>query len=141
MSALPLGVLLACAVAGLLLAGLGVWIAARRRRRRPAPETIRAARTPRTRPRHFYGSVFRPGAQACRFARALEDDRFLMGEEPRIPLAGCDQGACSCRLIPVDDRRSRQDRRLRFSAWGDDFDPGSDTSEPRPPRGDDRRRG
>jgi hypothetical protein len=120
-----------------LFAGIVLWLRAGRREK--APPVVRTARPPRRRPRHFYGSVFQPGTQACRFARALSEQRFLMGEEPRIPVPGCDQGNCACRLIPTDDRRSKRDRRLRFSAWGDDFDPGSESNEPRPPRGRDRR--
>lgn len=85
-----------------------------RPRNKPAPKPI-VSRRPAKRPRHYYGVVFRPGPASCRFANALRDQRFLSEEAPRLPIAGCDAGRCECLLIPTDDRRGSQDRRLRFS--------------------------
>jgi len=64
-------------------------------------------------------------------------ERFLSEEAPRVPLHGCDQPQCLCRLVPVDDRRSDRDRRDRFSAYGD-IDPELDRKHHA--RGPDRRR-
>ncbi len=44
-------------------------------------------------------------ADACAVAKASKDNRFLSGEAPRLPLAGCDANCCDCRYAHFDDRR------------------------------------
>ncbi|HUF21745.1 MAG TPA: hypothetical protein VMP00_13455 [Burkholderiales bacterium] len=62
----------------------------------------------------YHAVSIRPGAPACRVARDLEDQRFLSGSAPRIPLAGCDVSDCSCRFAHHDDRRAGDDRRTPY---------------------------
>jgi hypothetical protein len=44
-------------------------------------------------------------ARVCRTARGLQGQRYLAGEAPRLPLAGCDSPGCTCRYRHFDDRR------------------------------------
>lgn len=56
-----------------------------------------------------------PGLVPCPAARELRDHRFLIGEEPPLPLADCTSRNCTCRLRQHPDRRSdgdHGDRRL-----------------------------
>lgn len=51
---------------------------------------------------------------ACAEAIASQGKRFLLKESPQLPLAGCNAATCGCRYEHHDDRRSEEDRRLRF---------------------------
>ena len=45
----------------------------------------------------------------------LQDEKFLAGEAPALPLADCNQRNCDCRYLDHDDRRSGEDQR---DGWG-----------------------
>jgi hypothetical protein len=48
-----------------------------------------------------------PGPGACAVAKRFANHRFLLGEAPSPPLAGCDmQGTCTCKFQKFADRRS-----------------------------------
>ncbi|MEQ1581645.1 MAG: hypothetical protein ABL964_13735 [Steroidobacteraceae bacterium] len=48
-----------------------------------------------------------PGPQACAVAKRFAKHRFLLGEAPSPPLAGCDmQGKCTCKFKKFPDRRT-----------------------------------
>jgi hypothetical protein len=48
-----------------------------------------------------------PGPMACAVAKRFAKHRFLLGEAPSPPLAGCDlQGSCTCKFRKMDDRRN-----------------------------------
>lgn len=56
-----------------------------------------------------------PGLVPCQAARELRDHRFLLGQEPSLPLADCTSKNCTCRLRQYLDRRhdsENGDRRL-----------------------------
>ncbi|MEQ8515734.1 MAG: hypothetical protein RIC38_09035, partial [Chromatocurvus sp.] len=56
-----------------------------------------------------------PGLVPCPAARELRDHRFLIGQEPSLPLADCTSKNCTCRLRQYVDRRhdsENGDRRL-----------------------------
>jgi hypothetical protein len=59
-----------------------------------------------------------PGAGACTGARRLRERRWLSGEAPRLPLAGCDSTRCQCRYRRHADRRDEEDRRNPINAMG-----------------------
>ncbi|MEY4932216.1 MAG: hypothetical protein RLZZ403_536 [Pseudomonadota bacterium] len=85
-------------------------------------EDPRKPRNPTMRPRPEFGSraapavnapsAYRaleiiPGPHACAVARRFAKHRFLLGEAPTPPLAGCDQqGACTCKFQKFPDRRT-----------------------------------
>lgn len=53
---------------------------------------------------------------ACDEAAALSTQRFVLGEAPQLPLAGCDRSNCKCRYRHHSDRRAGEgDRRLPYS--------------------------
>lgn len=52
---------------------------------------------------------------ACEAAKALEAQRILASEVPRIPLPECDAPDCKCRFRHHQDRRRREDRRGQTS--------------------------
>lgn len=43
---------------------------------------------------------------ACAAARTVAGRRFLLGEAPALPLAGCTAQTCTCRFFTYGDRRS-----------------------------------
>ena len=48
-----------------------------------------------------------PGPRACAVAKRFAKHRFLLGEAPSPPLAGCDQqGSCTCKFQKFPDRRT-----------------------------------
>lgn len=53
------------------------------------------------------------GSRCCEAARQMQDVRFLSGEAPKLPLPGCQAGACHCRYAHHADRREGSDRRNR----------------------------
>jgi len=72
-------------------------------------------------PQPFHAVAIKPGKQACAEAIAMKGRRFLSSEAPRLPLAGCRNGACTCVYQHYQDRRSRVERRdpygLRTASW------------------------
>jgi hypothetical protein len=52
-----------------------------------------------------------PCEQACRAARSLEGQRFLVVDAPVTPLNDCGSTKCRCRYVRFPDRRLGEDRR------------------------------
>lgn len=77
------------------------------------------------------GVSIRPGRQSCAAAQQLKDKRFLAGEAPALPLAGCDREKCDCRYAHHEDRREGIDRRDLFTTFGG-FRPESGAEKRRP---------
>ena len=77
------------------------------------------------------GVSIRPGQQSCAAAQQLKDKRFLAGEAPTLPLAGCDREKCDCRYAHHKDRREGIDRRDPFTTFGG-FRPESGAEKRRP---------
>jgi len=58
------------------------------------------------------GMAFQADAHCCNAAEGLNGKRFLIAEAPKVPLADCsDPALCKCKLRPIKDRRSGDDRR------------------------------
>lgn len=80
--------------------------------KKPAP-----AAAPRQRVRPVFHCVeVCAGEHACEAAGRLGNVRYLSGQAPGLPLAGCDAQACACRYIHHDDRRE-DDRRNPYGHW------------------------
>ena len=48
-----------------------------------------------------------PGVRHCAVAKRFAKHRFLLGDAPTPPLAGCDmQGTCTCKFQKYADRRT-----------------------------------
>ncbi len=74
----------------------------------------RTARTARTQTSNSYACVeIRYGRKACEAVQAIEGQRFLCAEAPRLPLQACD-AACTCTYVHHADRR-HQTRRSPYS--------------------------
>ena len=87
-------------------------------RRPKEKEKPRPAKTPTTRGKpdttyHAVSLKFLPSA--CDAAKAMEGERYLSAEAPKIPLPECDATTCKCRYVHHKDRRGRDDRR---NPWG-----------------------
>jgi hypothetical protein len=54
------------------------------------------------------------GHPSCEAAKQLGTLRFLTGQAPSIPLAGCDVRPCECRYSHYSDRRTGLDRRVEI---------------------------
>lgn len=63
----------------------------------------------------YAAKSFYPCLEACPAAWKLQDEKFLAGEVPALPLADCNQRNCDCRYLDHDDRRSGEDQR---DGWG-----------------------
>jgi hypothetical protein len=76
------------------------------------PQHSRAARVrDLKRPLDNYHCVeLRYRSDACDAVKQIGAKRFLPGEAPEVPVAGCDAAKCSCRYVHHDDRR-HNDRR------------------------------
>lgn len=61
----------------------------------------------------FHAVSIVPSARCCDTARQLQGIRFLSGEAPKLPLAGCQASSCTCRYSHHSDRREGSDRRNR----------------------------
>lgn len=48
---------------------------------------------------------------ACDAAKALDGQRILSSDAPRIPLPDCDSQTCKCKFVHYKDRRTGDDRR------------------------------
>ena len=99
------------------LAGVGLWLATRRRvAPRPAKAAAVAAAdlTPDQqlvalrRAGNIWGVqlAFPPG-QGCTAAREVQDTKYDLDRAPRLPLRGCDAPRCRCRYLPLRERRRR----------------------------------
>ena len=66
----------------------------------------------------YAGVSLWPCLEACPAAWKLQGERFLSGEKPTLPLAGCDQKTCDCRFREHDDRRADEDRRDNWGRFG-----------------------
>jgi len=80
--------------------------------KKPPPRTsaspaFGAPRTAPQAPNPYRALEIIPGPNACAVAKRFAKHRFLLGEAPTPPLAGCDlQGTCTCKFRKMDDRRS-----------------------------------
>ena len=59
----------------------------------------------------YHAVSVEPGPKCCEEARELEDQRFLAGAAPTLPLRKCDKASCTCRYVHHEDRRGTDDRR------------------------------
>lgn len=71
------------------------------------PEFGSHAATPVNAPSAYRALEIIPGPRACAVAKRFAKHRFLLGEAPTPPLAGCDQqGSCTCKFQKYADRRT-----------------------------------
>jgi hypothetical protein len=82
----------------------------------------------------FAGVELQVGSPACKAARALAGNVFLMHEAPALPLASCDAARCRCSF------EKRPDRREDSRRWEDHGVQATITSAVERRRGRDRRR-
>ena len=55
----------------------------------------------------FHGVEIVSSGECCEAITALVTDRYLSGEAPTLPVAGCDTpGTCACRYKKFTDRRT-----------------------------------
>jgi hypothetical protein len=54
------------------------------------------------------------GHPSCEAAKQLGTLRFLAGQAPSLPLAGCEVRPCECRYSHFSDRRTGLDRRVEI---------------------------
>jgi len=59
----------------------------------------------------FRAVSIKAGTGPCGAVKALQDERFLIGTVPHIPLAGCDMKSCTCKYVHHEDRRCPDDER------------------------------
>ncbi len=100
-------------------------------KRPPGPDRVGKVQ-PDTR---FHAVALENLSGACAAAYAIEGERFMPGEVPRIPLPECDVPVCNCLFVHHDDRRLAGNRRQRWT--GSIGKVGSAIKEQRD--GDDRR--
>jgi hypothetical protein len=61
---------------------------------------------PVAKPSQAYHAVsIQPGNPCCQRARALQGQRFLSRDAPRLPLKNCSRETCTCHYQHYDDRR------------------------------------
>jgi len=85
------------------------------------------------------GLAFEPDPHCCNAATKMKGRRFLIAEAPKVPLADCpDPALCKCKLRPVKDRRSGDDRRELVGALSTEMPIGDERSNRR--TGKDRRK-
>lgn len=77
------------------------------------PSLRPVARNPRQPPampasKRWHAVSIKPCTKACAAALKAEGVRFLAQDAPRLPLAGCDSSACTCRYRHYDDRRDAE---------------------------------
>jgi hypothetical protein len=73
-----------------------------------ASPTTGSTQTPRDAVRlsnPWHSVAIQPGPKRCKAAGRLLGHRFLSREAPGLPLADCDETACTCRYRHHDDRR------------------------------------
>ena len=55
--------------------------------------------------RKYHAVKVKAGKDACEWANALHDKRFLATEAPNLPLEDCDALECHCEYVHFKDRR------------------------------------
>lgn len=83
-----------------------------RSRRESASQPDRRQERRRDSPYHAVSVT--AGHPSCEAAKQLGTLRFLAGQAPGIPLAGCDVRPCECRYSHYADRRTGLDRRVEI---------------------------
>lgn len=119
----------------LLLLLLLLWLFIRRRSNRAASRPRKRA-NPKfavNKKSKFHAVSLRFSSNACAAAKALQGERFLATEAPKLPLADCDAHSCECHFTHHDDRRSGKDRRNPFTASGYSASTGRFAQERRSP--------
>lgn len=66
----------------------------------------RTVAKPNGRGTRYASAAIHCDATACAAARTITGRRFLLGETPALPLAGCNAQTCTCRYFTYGDRRS-----------------------------------
>lgn len=61
----------------------------------------------------YHAISVEPGPKCCKEVSELEDQRFLAGAAPSLPLRKCDKASCTCRYVHHSDRRSDEGRRAQ----------------------------
>ena len=80
-------------------------------RKPPTPETNRPRATPP--PPQFPAVSIKPGRPACEAALAAAEQRTLVREARKLPLADCTMhGQCACSFVKHSDRREGDERRV-----------------------------
>jgi hypothetical protein len=59
----------------------------------------------------FRAVSIKAGTGPCAAVKALQDERFLIGTVPHIPLADCGSKSCTCKYVHHEDRRLPDDER------------------------------
>ncbi len=105
-----------------LVALLIFWYFQRKRDARPTSTAKRTAaagdRRVSQESTEFHAVSIRSGRRACDAVKALEGQRILSNEAPRLPLPDCDIVDCECSYIHYRDRRAGKDRRTPFGSGG-----------------------
>ncbi len=124
-----------------LVALLIFWYFLRKRENRPAPPTTRAApkadRRVSQESTEFHAVSIRTGRRACDAVKALDGQRILSTDAPRLPLPDCDIVDCECSYVHYRDRRLGKDRRTPFGTGN--ISPITGTHEQERRSGDERR--
>ncbi len=110
-------------VVGVLFGAVAPFIVLQLQRRRDvARATVvsgHMTRSEAARPSNPYAAVsIRPCDHPCQAVLQMNHVRYLAIRAPRLPVAGCDHGQCSCRYIRHTDRRTPSDRRDNFARFG-----------------------
>ena len=96
-----------------LLSGIAYWILKSGKRRTPV--TVSSGRKTRAASKYHAVSIH-PGSRCCYAVQTTGDKRFLTsGRVPPLPLANCNSGACTCKYVRHEDRRTGLgDRRAAY---------------------------
>ena len=81
---------------------------------RPEPASWPERRQERRRDSPYHAVCVTAGHPSCVAAKQLATLRFLTGQAPSLPLAGCDVRPCECRYSHYADRRTGLDRRVEI---------------------------
>ena len=82
----------------------------RRNRARLDDEPIHVAHAQVKAERDFSGVSIAMSHRPCEAAKQTRNESYLKGQEPSLPLPGCDR-VCTCRYSYHEDRRRKEDRR------------------------------
>ena len=84
---------------------------------KPRRSRAAAAKRPVKRSSKYHAVSIHPGSRCCKAVQTTGDKRFLTsGRVPLLPLANCNSGACTCRYVRHEDRRTYLgDRRAAYS--------------------------
>jgi hypothetical protein len=69
----------------------------------------------------FRAVSIKAGTSPCAAVKALQDERFLIGAVPHIPLAECGSKSCTCKYVHHEDRRRPDDERRAPAALTTDL--------------------